>query len=154
MIGITKATSRVGEVTGDTDIDIDQADYTAFQNVLTVTAPSTGLIDCRIDIDVNKTTTGWDAGATASDVFDIALVGQTDGTNYRTLQNATQIAAQGDESLESSESGASFHVGPMQANASLQVHVRMDAERAVDVELPYRVTYIGRPPTVTPVAAA
>ena len=144
----------VREATGEADVDIDQAVYTAFVNIMTVTAPTTGLVDCRIDLDLNKTTTGWDAGATAADTIDVALVGQVNGTLYRNLQNATQLVANGDESVEMSENGVSFHVGPMQANESVQVHVKLSAERAVDIEIPYRVTSVGDAPTITPVAAA
>ncbi len=144
----------VAEVTGDADVDISEADYTGYINVLTVTAPATGLANCVIDIDFNKATTGWDNVATAADVLDCVLVKQIDGTNYRSTQNASaQITANGNGTLDASESGMSFNVGPMQANASVQVHVKMDTERD-DCELPYRVTYVGAAPTVTPVATA
>jgi hypothetical protein len=144
----------VGTATGDADIDISEADYTTYINILTVTAPSTGLIDCRIDIDVNKATTGWDNVATAADVLDVVAVAQIDGTNYRSTQKASaQITANGDGSLDASESGISFDIGPLAAAESIQIHVKMDTERG-DCELPYRVTYVGAAPTVTPVAAA
>lgn len=145
------AQTKVTEATGEADIDISESDYTGFINIMTITAPATGLNDCRVDLDLNKTTTGWDAVSTAADTIDIALVGQTDGTNYRNIQNATQIAANGDETLEMSENGVSFHIGPMQANGSIQIHVKLSVERD-DAELPYRVTYIGAAPTITPVA--
>jgi hypothetical protein len=148
-----KSDSSVGEATGDADIDISEAVYTGYINVLTVTAPATGLVSCVIDIDFNKATTGWDNIATAADVLDCVLVKQVDGTNYRSTQLASaQITANGNGSLDASESGVSFNVGPMQANASVQVHVKMDTERD-DCELPYRVTYVGAAPTITPVAA-
>lgn len=143
----------VGEATGDADIDISAYVYTGYINCLTVTAPATGLIDCVIDIDFNKATTGWDTVATAGDVLDCVLVKQIDGTNYRSTQMASaQITANGDGTLDASESGVSFHVGCMQANASVQVHVKMDTERG-DCELPYRVTYVGNAPTITAIAA-
>jgi len=144
---------EVREATGNADIDISAAVYTGYINILTVTAPATGLIDCVIDIDFNKATTGWDAIATASDTLDCVLVKQIDGTNYRSTQLASaQITANGDGSLDASESGVSFHVGCMQANASVQVHVKLSVERD-DCELPYRVTSIGAAPTITAVAA-
>lgn len=143
----------VGEATGEADIDISEADYTAYTNILTVTAPATGLSNCQIDIDVNKATTGWDTVSTAADTIDISLVGQVDGTNYRTLSNATQITANGDGTLENNESGVSFNTGPLGPNKSVQVHVKLSVERA-DAELPYRVSYVGAAPTITPVAAA
>ena len=152
-VSAVSAQIAVGEATGDADIDISEAVYTGFINILTVTAPSTGLQACRIDIDVNKATTGFDNIATAADTIDIALVGQFDGTNYRNMQNATQITANGDGSLEHSEDGVSFDIGPLGPNESLQVHVKLSAERD-DCELPYRVAYVGSAPTITPVAAA
>ena len=151
-VSAVSAQIAVGEATGDADIDISEAVYTGFVNILTVTAPSTGLQACRIDIDVNKATTGFDTIATAADTIDIALVGQFDGTNYRNMQNATQITANGDGSLEHNEDGVSFDLGPLGPNESLQVHVKLSAERD-DAELPYRVSYVGSAPTITPVAA-
>lgn len=153
-VSAVSAQIAVGEATGDADVDISEADYTGFINVLTVTAPATGLMGCVIDIDFNKATTGWDNIATAADVLDCVLVKQVDGTNYRSTQLASaQITANGNGTLDASESGMSFNVGPIQANASVQVHVKMDTERD-DCELPYRVTYVGSAPTITPVAAA
>jgi len=143
----------VREATGDADIDISASDYTGYINVLTVTAPANGLLDCTIDIDFNKATTGWDVVATAADTLNCVLIKQVDGTNYRSSQLASaQITANGDGTLDASESGMSFKVGPMQADSSVQVHVKMSAERG-DCELPYRVTSIGDAPTITAVAA-
>jgi len=143
----------VREATGDADIDISAAVYTGYINILTVTAPATGLIDCTIDLDFNKATTGFDTIATAADTLDCVVVKQVDGTNYRSTQLASaQITANGDGSLDASESGMSFRIGPMQADASVQVHVKVSAERG-DCELPYRVTSIGVAPTITAVAA-
>lgn len=145
--------ATVGTATGDADIDISEYVYTGYINCLTVTAPATGLVDCRIDIDFNKVTTGWDTIATAADTLDCVLVAQVDGTNYRSTQLASaQIIANGDGSLDASESGVSFHTGPLAAAESVQVHVKMSAERG-DCELPYRVTYVGAAPTITPIAA-
>ena len=142
---------NVAEANGEADVDASEADYTGYTNLITITAPAGGLMGCTIALDVNKATTGLDTVATAADTFDFALVGQIDGTNYRTLQNATQITANGDGSLENSESGVFFDIGPLQANMSVQVHVKLSTERG-DAELPYRVTYIGAAPTITAVA--
>jgi len=145
---------EVGEITGDADIDISAAVYTNYTNILTVTAPSTGLLSCRIDIDFNKATTGWDNVATAADTLDCIAVVQVDGTNYRSTQIASaQIVANGNGTLDASESGMSFVLGPMAPNASVQIHVKLSVEVG-DCELPYRVTYVGAAPTVTPVVAA
>jgi hypothetical protein len=137
---------------GTTDIDISAAVYTGFIDILTVEAPAGGLAECRIDIDVNKATTGLDTVATAADTFDCCLTGSPDGTNYRLLQNGTQITANGDGSLEMSENGWSFKTGPLAAGESVKVKIKLSAERD-DAELPYRVTYLGNAPTITAVAA-
>ncbi len=142
----------VREATGDADIDVSAAAYEAgYVNILTVTAPANGLLDCTIDIDFDKTTTGWNDVATHGDTLDCVLVKQIDGTNYRSTQLAsTQIISAA--TLTATDSGITFKVGVMQANASVQVHVTMDTERG-DSEQPYRVTSVGDAPTITAVAA-
>lgn len=143
---------KVREAAGDADIDISEDDYTGYINILTVTAPANGLADCVIDIDLNKATTGWDNVSTAADTLDMVAVKQIDGTNYRSTQLASaQIVANGDGTLDAAESGITFRIGPMQANASVQIHVKLSVERG-DTELPYRVTSVGDAPTITPVA--
>ena len=145
--------TKVREATGDADIDIDAGVYTNYTNLMTVTAPATGLMDCTIDLDFNKTTTGWDTIATAGDTIDVIVVKQVDGTNYRATQQASaQITATGAGTLAVEASGITFRIGPLQANCSVQIHVKLSAERN-DCELPYRVTSIGAAPTITPVAA-
>jgi hypothetical protein len=137
---------------GTTDIDISAAVYTGFVPLLTVQAPPGGLQDCRIDLDMNKATTGVDAVATAADTIDCCLVGSPDGTNYRLLQNGTQITANGNGSLENSEDGFSFKTGPIGPNETVKAMIKLSAERD-DAEVPYRVTYLGEAPTITAVAA-
>ena len=146
--------TRVREATGDADIDFSEADYTNFHNLITVTAPATGLLSCVIDLDFNKDTTGWDTDATAADTLDVILLKQIDGTNYRASQKeSAQITATGAGTLAVENSGVSFDVGPMQANCSVQIHVKVSAERG-DAVIPYRVTSVGAAPTITAVAAA
>jgi len=146
--------NRPVEVTGEADIDISEADYTAFQTLLTITpAAGENLIDCVIDLDFNKTTTGWDTVSTAADTLDIAVVSKVDDTNWRNLLNGTQITANGDGSLENSEDGVRLKVGMVGEDGEVAVKVKVNAERA-DAEIPYRVTYRGAAPTITPVAAA
>ena len=142
----------VETASGETDIDISAAVYTAFADLLTIEAPVNGLIDCRVDLDVNKATTGLDAVATASDTFDAVAVISADGTNYRTLKNATQITANGDGTLEMSENGWSFDIGPLAGGETVKIKVKLSAERD-DAEIPYKVTYVGEAPTITAVAA-
>ncbi len=143
---------EVGTATGDTDIDIDQANYLGFIEILRVTAPASGLISCRIDIDINKAATGLDIVATAADTVDMVAVGTVDGTNFRTIKTATQITLNGDATLEDNESGFAFDLGPLAAAEIVTIQIKLSAERG-DAELPYRVTYVGAAPTVLPVAA-
>jgi len=143
----------VGEATGDTDLDDSEVDYSDYINILTVTAPATGLRDLHIDLDLNKTTTGWDTIVDAADTIDVCLLAQVDGTNYRGIQNATQVAAAGDGSLAENISGITFNIGCLGPNESVQVHTKLSADGRGDIEFPYRVRYIGKAPTVTPVAA-
>ena len=147
----------VASTNGTTDIDISEADYTGYVTLLTV-APATGydLLDCTIDLDWNKATTGFDTVATAADTLDSCVVMNIDGTNYRTIAIGTQITANGDGSLEDNESGQRFNLGFVPSGCSVIVKVKLSAERD-DVEIPYRVTYrseLGKAPTVTAVAAA
>jgi len=139
--------------TGVADIDVSAADYTGFQTLLTV-QPNTGVIlaDVRIAFDWNKATTGWDKVATAADTLDSVVVSKVDGTNWRTRATGTQVTANGDGTLDDSESGQEFSLGLVGAEGA-RVKVKVSAERG-DVEIPYRVTYRGSAaPTVTAVAA-
>jgi hypothetical protein len=146
--GLLAATSA-----GTADIDISAAVYTDYITLLTIT-PASGecILDLAIDLDYNKATTGFDTVATAGDTLDVAVLGKADGTNWRTLMNGTQITANGDGSLTDAESGERFNVGPVAAAGAVVVRVKLSAERA-DAEIPYRVTYRGAAPTITPVAA-
>ena len=134
---------------GTTDIDISAYVYTGLITLLTVTAPPGGLEECVIDLDVNKATTGIDAVATASDTLNMQLQRKIDGTNYRTVQAASQITLTG---TGTTVSGVQFKTGPLEANESVVVKVMLSAERA-DAEVPYKVTYLGETPTITAIAA-
>ena len=140
----------VRESAGEADIDITGADYTDYVNIMTITASATGLIDCTIDLDFDKQTTGWNDVATHGDLLDVIIVKQVDGTNYRSTQfTSAQITSAA--TLTSTDSGVSFRIGALQANCSVQVHVRISVERN-DSEQPYRVTSIGAAPTISAVA--
>jgi len=143
---------NVGVVTGDTDVDISAAVYTAFVDLLTIVAPVGGLQNCRVDIDVNKATTGLDVVATAADTFDACAVIAVDDTNYRLLKTGSQITANGDASLEMNENGWSFDIGPLNGGETVKIKIKLSAERD-DAELPYKVTYIGQTPTITAIVA-
>lgn len=143
------------EATGTADVDISESDYTADYVALLTITPASGenLIDLAIDLDWNKATSGFDTVATAADTLDVVVQSKIDGTNWRTLIVGTQITANGDGSLLGQESGQRFHVGPVGENGEVRVAILLSAERG-DCEIPYRVTYRGATPTITPVAAA
>jgi len=139
----------IREYTGEADIDIDQADYTDFVNILQIQAPATGLLDCSVALDFNKTTTGWNDVATHGDVLDvIAVLLVSEGTNAGTQIALPFITSAASLSIQ--ESGGLFRLGPIQANGIFQIQVKMNEERG-DSEQPYRVTSVGAAPTITPV---
>lgn len=141
----------VRELIGTADIDISASVYTAYVELLRVEPKLEGVFDLVIDLDFNKTTSGWDTISTASDTLDVAVFGKIDGTNYRHLLSATQLTAAGDGSHETA--GVRFEIGALGDGSDLSVRVKLSAERA-DAEIPYRISYRGRrTPTVTPVAA-
>jgi len=142
------------EVTGTTDVDISEADYTTYITILTI-VPATGqsLIDLVIDLDYNKASTGLDTVATAADTIDVSVVTKVDGTNWRHVMSGTQVTANGDGSLENNEDGERFKVGMVGINGEIIVRIKLSIERD-DAEIPYRVIYRGAAPTITAVAAA
>jgi len=152
-VALVLAGDTLGEANGETDVDISEADYTDFVTILTIVPAAGGLRDLHIYLDYNKDTTGLDTIATAADVIDSAVVTKIDGTNLRHVMNGAQVTANGDGSLDSSESGQHFYVGSVSVAQELQVQIRVDTERD-DAEIPYRVTYHGAAPTITEVAAA
>lgn len=139
---------------GDADIDITAADYSAYTTLLTIT-PGTNapIMDLVLDLDWNKATTGFDNIATAADTLDVVLVSKIDGTNLRHLMSGTQVVANGDGSLDDTESGERFNIGAVAVAATIVVKILLSAERA-DAEIPYRVTYrAAATATITPVVA-
>lgn len=144
-----------GVLTGTADIDISESDYTAAYVEILNMVPTAGrpCIDAVLDLDWNKATTGVDAVATAADTVDSAVVIQVDGTNYRTIATGTQVTANGDGTLDDTESGQRFTIGQLDASSTVSVRVLLSAERD-DAEIPYRLSYRGAPPVVTAVAAA
>ena len=148
--------TKTGEATGDADIDISESDYTGYIELLKVEPNgSSVLADLSIFLDWNKTTTGFDTIATAGDTLDCVCQVKVDGTNWRFHSAGTQVTANGDGSLDETEDGQVFRVGPLGAGSDVRILVKLSAERD-DCEIPYRVVYVGAStaPTVTAVAAA
>ena len=140
------------EVVGETDIDISEADYTTYITLLTI-APATGqsLVDCVVDLDWNKTTTGWDTASTVADTLDIAVTTTVDGTNSRGMMSGTQVTSSGNGTLTADEDGERFAIGMVGVDGAAIIKVKLSAEVG-DAEIPYRVTYRGAAPTITAVA--
>ena len=147
--------TKTGEATGDADIDISEYDYTGYIELLKVEPNGTSVLaDLSIFLDWNKATTGFDTVATADDTLDCVCQVKVDGTNWRLHSTGTQVTANGDGSLDETEDGQIFRVGPLGAGSDVRILVKLSAERG-DCEIPYRVVYVGAStaPTVTPVAA-
>lgn len=139
------------ESAGNADIDISEADYTGFVEILNVTADGGALADLQISLDYVKATTGIDVVATASDTLDVAVYVDIDGTNERLIQSGTQRTLTGAGTLATPADV--FKVGMIPADAVVSVKVKLSAERA-DAEIPYSIIYRGATPTITVVAAA
>jgi hypothetical protein len=143
---------------GETDIDLDAADYTAYVLLLTIANGSAKnfIEDCYVHFDLNKATTGWGAVATTQTLA-LAVARKIDGTNYRIGGNTN-----GDDetptmtgSVAAVNRGMGIHVGPIGPDEDCQIFVRLSTEAAVsgDVEIPYVVYYRGPAPTITEVEA-
>ena len=142
---------------GETDIDLDQADYTAYVLLLTIVNPSAKhfIEDCVVHFDLNHTTTGWGTQATTQTLA-LAVARKIDGTNYRIGANTN-----GDEetpaitgSIAAVNRALGLRVGPIGPDEECQIWVRLSAETGGDCALPYVVYYRGPKPTITEVAAA
>lgn len=138
--------------TGTADIDISAADYAAdWVALLTIEPGGTAPIDdVEIIFDLAKATTGFAAQHT-SQTIQFALQRKVDGTNWRTIQQSVTTAISGTNAAAMAAQLRAENVGPAE---DLRVVVKLSAENAVDVELPYCVYYRGEAATFTPVAAA
>lgn len=125
--------------TGTTDIDVSAADYTSATVLLTVAPPAnTGMTDCRVVFDLDKTTTGFnDAQDGTSDTIQFHVARKVDGTNWRPddAQKTTTITA-----AAANTRSTSILIGDVGPNESLRIYVTLSVEVA-DIELPYVFTY-------------
>lgn len=133
---------EVSQTTGTADIDVSEFDYTAYTTILAI-APATGapLSDVRINLDLNKATTGWDTIANGSDTIDIIAMERVDGTNWRRVASASQVTANGSGALSLASSGVSLDVGNIGVTTRCVVAVKLNAERD-DFEIPYDIQYV------------
>lgn len=142
---------RLRSNTGEVDIDIDQADYTSLQTLLTIT-PAAGapLQDVVVVLDCAKAATGFVAGH-AAQTIQFVVERKVDGSNWRgdTATTAVAANAMGDETAKL------LNIGPVGVTEEVRIGVVLSAENAVDVEFPYVAYYRAvADPTFTEVAAA
>lgn len=123
-------------------IDTSAADYTGFQTLVTITPPSgVAMSDVRIVVDLDKATdglaesSGWD-----TETLQLSISRKVDGTNYRVCHNlitpSTAIAAD-----DADNRSIEIDVGTIGPGELLKLVVKVSAEAAGDVELPYLVYY-------------
>jgi hypothetical protein len=137
--------------TGEADIDVSAADYTAWQALLTI-APQAGLPIkmVMVSLDLDKATTGY-ATLYTTETIQFAVARKTDGTNWRRDEETVTTAVAGDAADGFS---VDVPIGPVGENEQARIEVKLSAENANDVEFPYAVYYDGSEPTITAVAAA
>lgn len=142
--------NRATIVTGEADIDVSAADYTGYQALLTI-APQAGrpIHDVEIVFDLAKADTGFAAGHT-TETITFAVQRKVDGSNWRTDFESQTTAVSGTNAA----SGAKrLDLGTVTPNEQARVVVKLSAENAVDVELPFVISYRGEEATVTPAEA-
>ena len=137
--------------TGEADIDEDQADYTAFQTLVTIVPVATApLSSAQIVFDLAKATTGFAAGH-AAETLQFAVARKVDGTNWRTDAEQITTAISGTNAALRS---VTLTIGDVGISEEVRVMVVMSAENSVDIEMPFAFSYRAiAAPTVTPVAA-
>lgn len=138
--------------TGTAYIDTSAAVYTGWVTLITV-APDDAhaLEDVKVVVDLDLETTGFaEASGYDTETLQLAIARKVDGTNWRTVHNlitpGTAIAADDSDNL-CLELSAGL-VGP---GEGLRIMVKLSAEAAADVALPYVVYYrSGASAVVTP----
>lgn len=139
--------------TGEADIDDDAADYTTFQNLLTITpAAAAPIEDLTVHLDLAKATTGFVAVYTTSRTIQFAVARKIDGTNWRRdIDSATTARAEDLSGLQ----GVDIAIGTVGINEEVRIEVVVSAEEGTDVEIPFSAEYKSpAAATFTPVAAA
>ena len=143
--------AKVGVLSGVTDMDVSEAVYTAYVDLLTIT-PTNDILDLAIELDYIKATTGLSVVATNNDTADIAVFSAIDGTNYRRVKASATKTLTGNANLV--DNADRFELPCVDKDTVIKVRIKVSAERA-DVEIPYKVTYKSlTAPTITAVASA
>jgi len=143
-------------LTGEADIDVSAADYTAFVALLTIANPSAKnfIEDAWVFFDLDKATTGFGAGYTTQTI-QFAVARKVDGTNYKIEANSNGdgLTATVTGTVAASDRMMGIHIGPIGPNEDARIVVVLSAETANDAELPYALYFRGPVPTLTAVAA-
>lgn len=145
--------SKLRVDTGTAYIDTSAATYTNWTNLVTI-APENGFAmqDVRVVVDLDKATSGFaDATGWDTETLQLSIARKVDGTNWRTCHNlitpSSAIAADDADGLY-----LELVVGEVGPTEDVRVEVKVSAEAAADVQLPYAVIYrAGAAATVTPV---
>lgn len=137
-------------LTGETDIDDSAQTESTPYSIMTI-APATDspILECFVDIDLAKATTGFAAvESSATILFQVAR--QVDGTNWR-RGSAVEAALSGTNAAGRSQR---INVGPINSGEAAQIFITMSADATSDMELLYEVHYRAKQaPTLTVVAA-
>lgn len=134
--------------TGTAAITTTAADFTAWQPVLTI-VPDDGhaLLECKVVIDLAKATTGFAAGYT-SETISFSIARKVDGTNWRTASNKATATVTG---TAAAGLCIELDLGLVSPDEDARIMVKLSAEGAANISLPYRVLYrAGTRATLTP----
>lgn len=135
--------------TGTAYIDTSAADYTSYQTLITI-EPNTkhALQDVKVVIDLDKASTGFaSASGYDTETIQFSIARKVDGTNWRTATNkaTTALAADNADGLS-----VELDIGLVCPDEDVRVMVKLSAEAAGDVALPYVIYYrSGATATVT-----
>lgn len=128
--------------TGTAYIDTSAATYTSYQALVTVTNPgSQALEDVRVLVDLDLTSTGFaEASGWDTETITLAVSRKVDGTNWRTDEASDTAALAADDA---DNACLVLNVGTVGPDEDVRIVVKVSAEAAADVALPYVVQYRG-----------
>lgn len=137
--------SRLREHTGTVTLDVSEADFTAWQDALTITLPTgNALRDVFVIFDLADATTGF-AAVHTSETIQFAPAHDVDAFNVDQEKATTAISG-----TNAAASQVSLHV-PACADGGLKFKVKLSAE-AGDTTIPFKLFY--RSPITATVTAA
>lgn len=138
-------------LTGEADVDVSEAVYTDYQALLTIT-PAAGLPikGVVVSLDLDKAATGF-ATLYTTETIQFAIARKVDGSAWRWDSETETTPVAGDDA---DGYQVELPVGPVGPTEEVRIYVKLSAENANDIEMPYLINYEGSEPTVTAVAAA